>query len=221
MSSGPIQRSAESDAAHNLPGMLSAALAEMRCCGECGYALRGLPPAGKCPECGNDYASDEIAIFGHAFGNRATPANAKPVRAILLLLIMLLAFAPNVAHTLDRALIDPRPIYLVPVLALAAVLGIHVYSWFAARSRTRMPSQLRLSSRGLRQRDGAGSVRLRPWSKVRKLKVIEAGADRVRIVISSKRLLPFPGDMASFEFRCNEEQATALTIQMNSWFAQK
>ena len=46
---------------------------------DCGYNLAGLPPAGRCRECGVGYdSSSTVVIFGFGGGSRQSQYNSPP-----------------------------------------------------------------------------------------------------------------------------------------------
>ena len=138
-------------------------------CPECGYALAGLPPAGRCPECGWA-CGEEVVIFaaGFATGNERWVARWAGILAALAAVNASLSFGGIGGRWVMAALSGGW--------ALCC-------AWFCAkqvlRRRKGRVGQARFGPLGFARRVGFGPVRWRPWEArhTPELVPLEPGAD--------------------------------------------
>lgn len=102
-------------------------------CPECGYALDGLPDAGRCPECGQPYDRDELILFGIARGTLADATTAGGWRLVGHLLFLALIAFGNVGVL---AVVRPRdPLVRTVLVLLLAQAGFFLFARLSAPTR--------------------------------------------------------------------------------------
>ena len=130
-------------------------------CPDCGYALTGLPPAGRCPECGIPYDETMLVIYGYGAGQRSHAWNSEAGRNPWMHAVWFVVTAGALAYIWWTSSFTPR----LTTLFLIALAGSAAFSWWRGRNITSpKPTQLRLTPEGFAQRDGFGNVRLIPWT---------------------------------------------------------
>ena len=190
-----------------------------RRCGECGYALKGLGPSGRCPECGEPFEINQIVLFGWGVGHSATPANSRrnqfALYAAAFFIFLLIQFAGDF-----RADIPTRAIVCGII-----VIGFTI-SWFRRRSAmlaAGAPLQVRLASWGYGDRQGVGAVRFEPWSSDLVFTVTMVAEGRHQLSLREEfftenfRDSPVCLDKIGFEFEGSDAAADEIRIRVNEW----
>jgi hypothetical protein len=120
----------------------------VRRCATCGYQLRGLPDAGRCPECGEHYGPDIFIIWGRHGGN--VRSRTWPLVGMVLSVLYMVSIGIYVLATY------PGGTFMVGPLVWGAfgffISSVGFIEWHA-----------RISAKGYGMRRGAGPVTLRPW----------------------------------------------------------
>ncbi len=129
-------------------------------CPNCAYALKGSPPVGACPECGQPFNQSEIILYGWARGKHENPGNAKASRLVWVLVLAILAIAPSAfqAWFLSPHGSKSFPLLLIVVAFLMVdkiVLMLDKIVMLFRRHKTDHPGliQVRLSEAGCVQYD--------------------------------------------------------------------
>jgi hypothetical protein len=136
-------------------------------CAFCGYLLSGLPAAGRCPECGQEYgAADGIILFGWA--QRTGALRLAPLSKWYWIAGV---WAVWIGSGVVNALISGEELWLRLLLAalafLAAVapMAMVLHMRATAGTRAKPKSQVRLYAEGYGQRKGFGDVALMRWNQ--------------------------------------------------------
>ena len=131
-------------------------------CPACGYLLQGLPPEGRCPECGRCYDQETIILYGWA---RGTHANALTSRGAVAVGMLMLMSAGTLAAILNPA--SPGSMKLA-MLAFLGGLTVTVL-WKRRTVAANQPGlvQVHLSGTGCFQIDGPARKRERPTCSAR------------------------------------------------------
>lgn len=183
-----------------------------RTCGNCGYLLLGLPTEGNCPECGERYETDELVIPGWAAGSQQGTTTAPPGRVWRIALLSTGWLSSQVILNLIEHRVASAGVYAI---ADAAILTRLFYRRRMLIRDFGCTSHLRISPRGLAQREGFGPVKLIPW--MRDLQITLAPADKDMYVLAASR--PGPGSAyrtgkmqwpIAFQFECSSKQALVL-----------
>lgn len=190
-------------------------------CPSCGYALEGLAPEGRCPECGGRYNQFAVVLHGYAAGRFADVATARPWRAAGIAgayVVVLIWVYQKTAHGRDSF-----PIYCI--LAAAAWLA-----WMLWKRWTRdMPGQVqvRVSAYGARLvknpmpgEPQTGTVT--PWRDVGDVSLDATGQGLIRFRLLRRESLWWSPDVAlDAELRCTPEQAASLRERIAAWRAEE
>ncbi len=150
-----------------------AATLPRRCVG-CGYDLAGLPPVGKCPECGAgfDHAAAGLVLLGWARGWRANGENASGWRKVYWALY---------AGMLSGFLLMPAGWIRLPFAALFIAVCVADAVWVFSRRNSHTargavpPGRAYLGPDGYGQADGVVPPALRPWGPDDEIAVGPAG----------------------------------------------
>lgn len=190
-------------------------------CPGCGYSLRGSPPRGNCPECGQAYDASAIVLHGFGMGQHADLATARPWVAGAVCV----AVAAGGVYGLWSWLFDGRgdPLGLLCAAGMFLWLGLSLWK----RWRTDMPGlvQVILGPHGccqinnptpLKQR----AARMTPWRRVSDFTAepMLDGAIHLRVFCRSSwwTATVIPVDA---EVRLTSDQAAALRDRVAAWRA--
>lgn len=184
-----------------------------RICGNCGYLLIGLPCEGICPECGERYEADELVIPGWAAGSQQSATTAPPGRVWWTALM-------TTGWLSVQAILNLLQHHSKLAAGYGAIdLAILARVFYRRRMLINdfgCTSHLRLSPRGLGQREGFGPVRLVPW--IRDLRITFTPEGKGMYLLAASR--PGPGRAyrkgkmqwsIAFQFECSKEEAAALS----------
>jgi hypothetical protein len=188
-------------------------------CGNCGYLLTGLPSGGICPECGCEYDESELVIAGWAAGPHESVETATPKRVWRAALLSL-------GFVWAQIFIDLLQHRLTDALEWCGC-GIVLLAWFFYRrwmliNEFGYTAHVRISPRGIAQRQGFGPVNLLPWAAnlkfsltprpggIQLLSVSRVGLDKR----SQKQTKQWP---IAFDFECSSEQADHLRKVLAAW----
>jgi hypothetical protein len=192
----------------------------LRRCGHCGYDLHGLPPEGRCPECGQPFARDEIILFGWGAGASANERNARGAQGAVLL-IGGAAWVGFGIFAIGRSGLQPDVL-----IVLAVVGGLFAVSLLRRHSAIQAcgaPAQLRLSPRGYGLREGPGNVALQPWSEEVRATLGAVAPGRYRLLIKRTRYLanfrfmPWSIEETGFEFDAAAAAAEQVRAALERW----
>jgi len=187
-------------------------------CGDCGYRLDGLPPAGQCPECGGAYRSDQVVLFGWAGGTMAHAANSRRGRMTAFGFVKALAITGAVILVQPRA----RGVFFGVWVVVAMLAGWSAYHFRRLRAAGTPPVQLRLGPRGVVQRDGAGPPdSVEPWEGQWRVRLTSPKPASHRLVMERvpTEWLAVPGRAVDFEFDAGPTAVTALRHLVESYVA--
>ncbi|MCY2952187.1 MAG: hypothetical protein NTU53_09455 [Planctomycetota bacterium] len=176
-------------------------------CGQCGYRLKGLAEAGRCPECGLEYSPRRVVLFGWACGRKADVANMR-ARDIWWKSIGFAAFAVWIAFTNWQHGTSHFLLLWLLLWALWLVWGL--YHRKRNTTDAPRPTQVRLFAEGFAQRDGVGEVTLKRWAPRYSDTYQQIGANRFRFRICWKWMgfeITSPVDI---EFDCDPDTAIRI-----------
>lgn len=184
-----------------------------RICGNCGYRLIGLPRSGICPECGQQYEADELVIPGWAAGPHVRLTTAPPRRVWRIALCSTGCFW---MWAVNELLAHHAGLALGFVAVGAVTLGWGLYRRRKLINDFGCTSHLRISPRGLAQREGFGPAKLVPWLRGLQITLAPEGKGMYMLAVSRSG----PGSVyrkaktqwpIAFQFECTREKAVALS----------
>lgn len=183
-----------------------------RFCGNCGYQLTGLPREGICPECGETYQSDELVICGWAAGPNVEVTTAAPKG---LWRIALFSIAWIWVQALSELFQHRTRLALLLAAGGAALLCKSFYRRRALINEAGYTCHLRITPKGLAQREGFGPVKLVPWLPGLRITLAPEGQGMYLLAVSRvgpssayrKGKTQWP---IAFQFECSPEKAAAL-----------
>ena len=184
-------------------------------CPDCGYALTGLPPAGRCPECGIPYDDTMIVIYGFGAGARQRGYNRRDERPSWMRITLFCAVGVVVAF-MWLSTGGGRGLGLVMTVFLAASM----WDWWRRRAiASPLPVQLRMTPEGFAQRDGFGAVTLVPWSKPGLyVRLRRMRKDSFALVAEGRLLNLLVGKTwVGVEFPASSDTARFVSDQIENW----
>lgn len=193
---------------------LAPELLMLRHCGRCGYRLAGLPAEGRCPECGNPYAADEIVIFGWPPGGKLLRGRTWLIPLVLLVMM--------VSTLVGMATDGSSPRWLVVVCAAIWVPGVAAALWqlLDRQSQAAGPMRVYVARRGFAISWELGPVRPRPWGDLGEVRLRRArnGCCRIRFGPRARRWW-HPVWYAGIEFECDQASEALLRTRIDAWRA--
>jgi hypothetical protein len=194
-------------------------------CGNCGYLLTGLQRGSLCPECGTSCPDDEIVLPGWGAGPYENLATAAPSRLWWVALSSLLWLACLWSQVIE-SFVHHR---LAPAAGWTAIIvgaaALFLYRRWKLVTDFGCTAHLRLSPKGLGQRQGFGPLKLTPWASDLKVKLTPR--PRSAHLIGAWRLRPGQRSdpkqhhwIIAFEFECSTAQADHLRALVQRWGGQ-
>ncbi len=160
-------------------------------CPSCGYNLRGLPTAHRCPECGFDYDPNAVVIALH--GKRLRGADAYAMVALfggsIVLAVTVFGGARMRSWLFDGA---STGFFILKSVngALLAVIG--VYAVVRIWRRLRSKQELRINQKGVQFVDPSLPGELIPWDRIAEAEYLEDGDEFVIRGKSGEALVTCP-----------------------------
>ncbi|HTL28711.1 MAG TPA: hypothetical protein VL282_05815 [Tepidisphaeraceae bacterium] len=179
-------------------------LARCVLCPQCGYSLEGLPDRGNCPECGFEYSTDFIVLYGSGQGGRKTTTSMSVMVGIMMgVAIAAGMWAPLFFH---RRLFAS---FFQPALLLVAAILAALYR---VSLRKEMPAEtrLRLSPQGFGMRDGFGEVNWIPWQPGHRVEIMERKREKYLLRITVRRWQFVLQQPVYFVFHADEQTVTGV-----------
>lgn len=183
-------------------------------CPECGYLLHGLERGHRCPECGFLPEPELMVLWGWTPAQRGDPAASRPSGKVArvvgwTLLVLYLAF---VMWTGEMGLLWT----LVAFWAVPAVYyKMRAERAFAAPPR---PMQLRISPRGIAERQGFGAVAMLAWGEEVRVELSETAGKGLRIHGYVESSLGYKTTLlCDFEAVLSPEEEAELRRRLTAW----
>lgn len=199
-------------------------------CPACGYALVGLPAAGRCPECGTAYRSDEVILYGWACGSRASVENSRGLTLVWKLV------GPTAWLLFPWMILLPAT--STPLASAAKVAVGVLWLWSLGRGLVRLvrpgpaatgtpgPVQVRMGDDGFGQFDTTGSKEpagldrgYANWYAARWCQWGPTRADRYRLRIDVRPLRWGRVSWVDAEVRCAAADVPQVTAALVRWTA--
>jgi hypothetical protein len=190
-------------------------------CPRCEYSLEGLPLQGACPECGRDYDSDSIFLYGYGTGSKTTTFNRAPANAGAQLIGPLMFLIYFVYTYYYRGFRMMGGYFLV----MPIILAPYVWQWLMGRGSKL--AQIKLTREGFAQ--GARQLgpvpfatseaaKVTPWNRAGAVLLALQEGDRVHIKIGSAfRSWRLTRIYVEAIVDCTKEEMDSIARRINEW----
>lgn len=201
-------------------------LLQLRACPRCDYPLIGLPPTGRCPECGREYDQISIYLYGFGTGGRASAWNQpkQTTRQLwgsgaFVVAYLAFLFAFSWWHLRAASQFFLNLLFIVPAFLIAL--------WRKNRDEGSGAVQVKLSPLGVRQStrgiglipfERADRAKWIPWKRVRNLWLRQLEPNRIRLTLRTRRdRWQFAKVLVDANLVCSKEEADFLLQRIRQW----
>jgi hypothetical protein len=168
-------------------------------CPSCGYALEGLAPEGRCPECGVEYRPGVIVQHNHARDDGVGAAGSEAVS---------------------------ENVNVVIAAYFVSKWNGRRFDWFDLLWSGDMPwlVQIWLGPGGARQVNNptSGTITpgpVTPWDQIEKVRIDSVNGERARVRLTGPTSFWRGRRVMYAEVQCGRERAAAVSHQVEAWRA--